>query len=179
MTLKEFQSMLLGADIRIFTDHQNLTFNNFNTQRVLCWRCFVKEYSPKLFYLQGKLNVLADAFSRLPRFSDTGGMEGKNAASSVTPEPMDMMQFAEIYECLRELPEMDNYFAVSDHMLNLPASGPNPLDFEWLRDTQYAVPKLSRLEKGYQGYQNGHLMGSNWSVSQRSDEMRTTIGKYV
>ena len=92
--------MLLGAEIKIFTDHRNLTFNNFNTQRVLRWRCFVEEYSPQLFYLQGKLNVLADAFSRLPRFSDAGGMEGKNEASSATPEPMDMMQFAEIYECL-------------------------------------------------------------------------------
>jgi hypothetical protein len=96
MTLKEFRSMLLGAEIKIFTDRQNLTFNNFNTQRVLRWRCFVKEYSPKLFYLEGKLNVLADAFSRLPRFSDAGGMEGKNAASLATPEPMDMMQFAEM-----------------------------------------------------------------------------------
>ncbi len=32
MTLKEFQSMLLGAEIKIYTDHRNLTFNNFNTQ---------------------------------------------------------------------------------------------------------------------------------------------------
>ena len=37
---------------------------------------------------------------------------------------------------------MDNYFAVSDHMLNLPASGPNPLDFKWLRDTQDAETSL-------------------------------------
>ncbi len=98
-----------GTDTTIFTNHQNLTFNNFNMQRVLCWRCFIEEYSPKLFYLQGKLNVLADAFSCLPRFSNAEGMEGKDAATSDKPEPMDMMPFTELYECLWELPEMDNY----------------------------------------------------------------------
>ncbi len=143
--------MLLGADINIFMDHRNLTCNNFNTQRVLCWHCFIKEYSPKLFYLQVKLNVLADAFSRLPPFSDAEGMEGKNAATSDTPEPLDMIQFVELYERLWEQPEMENYFDVSDHMLNLPASGPNPLNFEWLRDTQDAVASLRRK------YDNGEL----------------------
>ncbi len=73
--------------------------------------------------------MIADAFSRLPSFSDAEGMEGKDADTLDTPEPMDMMQFTELYECLWELPEMNNYFDVSDHMLNLPASGPNPLDF--------------------------------------------------
>ena len=57
MTLCEFRSMLLAANIDIFTDHRNLTFANFNTQYVLRWRCYVEEYAPKLFYLQGKLNV--------------------------------------------------------------------------------------------------------------------------
>ncbi len=88
--------------------------------------------------------MLADAFSRLSRVSYAGGIDVNNAASLVTPEPMDMMQFAEIYKCLQELPEMDNYFSVSDHMLNLPASDPNPLDFEWLHDTQDAVTSLKR-----------------------------------
>ena len=63
-----------------------------------------------------------------------------------------MMQLTNLYECLRE-PEMDNYFVVSDHMLNLPASGPNPLDFEWLRDMQDAVPRLQRqCDKGISGF---------------------------
>ena len=52
MVLREFKSMLFGAKINIYTDHNNLTFANVNTQRVLRWRCYVEEYAPKLFYLQ-------------------------------------------------------------------------------------------------------------------------------
>jgi hypothetical protein len=45
-TLKEFQGMLLGADIHGFTDHKNLTFNTLKTQCVLHWYTKLKVFHP-------------------------------------------------------------------------------------------------------------------------------------
>ena len=102
---EEFRSMLLGADITVFTDHRNLTFQNFNTQRVLRWRCFIEEYAPKLNYLPGKLNVLADAFSRLPRFDDDEVAEGKTES----PTSGDNSLFYDDVFSLVDDPELTRY----------------------------------------------------------------------
>ena len=126
MTLLEYRSMLLGADINIYTDHRNLTFANFNTQRVLRWRCFVEEYSPNLFYLEGKLNVLADAFSRLPRFNEASVTEGKRLGSHAPPEPLDAYHASHepaLYDCLKHHPSMTIYY---ESFLNLPHQEENP-----------------------------------------------------
>ena len=42
-SLKEFRSMLLGAEIHVHTDYKNLTCDNLSTQIVLSWQPYVKE----------------------------------------------------------------------------------------------------------------------------------------
>jgi hypothetical protein len=68
-TLKEFRNILLGQQIIVHTDHANLTYKNFNSDRVMRWRLFIEEYSPDLQYIKGENNVVADALSRLPQTS--------------------------------------------------------------------------------------------------------------
>lgn len=64
-TLKEFRNILLGQRIKVYTDHKNLTYTNFNTERVMRWRLIIEEFSPELIYLKGQTNLVADALSRL------------------------------------------------------------------------------------------------------------------
>ena len=69
-TLKEFWTILLGQQIKLYTDHKNLTFTQFNTERVLRWRMVLEEYGPELIYIKGQDNVVADALSRLDLIPD-------------------------------------------------------------------------------------------------------------
>ena len=89
MTLKEFRSMLLGAQITIWTDHRNLTVDNLQTQRVLRWRCYVEEYSPTIKYIKGPLNVIADTFSRLDRKPDQTIVGDNIGPNMVKEQPYD------------------------------------------------------------------------------------------
>jgi hypothetical protein len=66
-TLEEFQGMLLGADIYVFTDHNNLMFDTLKTQHVLHWRTKIEEFSPMIHYIKGPHNILAKNLSRLYR----------------------------------------------------------------------------------------------------------------
>ena len=49
--LKEFRDILLGQQIRVYTDHENLTQKKFNSDRVIRWRLYIEEYSPDLQYI--------------------------------------------------------------------------------------------------------------------------------
>jgi hypothetical protein len=44
-TPKEFRNILLDQKIKVHTDNENLTFKNFNSDRVMRWRLYIVEYS--------------------------------------------------------------------------------------------------------------------------------------
>jgi hypothetical protein len=86
-TLEEFCSMLLGADIHVYTYHKNLTFNeDIKTQRVLRWCAKLNEFLPFIHYIEGERNILAGQLSRLERLPTPAQLaEGKKLV-----EPADV-----------------------------------------------------------------------------------------
>ena len=76
-TLREFCSMLLGAELHIHTDHKNILNVGDSSERRLRWISYVDEYSPTLHYIEGPRNVIADTFSRLSRQDDTVSLSGE------------------------------------------------------------------------------------------------------
>ena len=66
-TLKEFEGMLWGQKIIVYTDHKNLTRDalGLNSKRVYRWRLVLNEYQPEIIYIKGIDNTVADAISRL------------------------------------------------------------------------------------------------------------------
>ena len=64
-TLKEFRNILLGHQITVYTDHKNLTYKSFDTERVMRWCLILEEFGPELKYIKGENNVVANPLSRL------------------------------------------------------------------------------------------------------------------
>ncbi len=66
-TLKEFQGILWGQTIKVYTDHKNLTQDalGLTSDRVYCWWLLLEEFAPEIVYIKGIRNTVADAISRL------------------------------------------------------------------------------------------------------------------
>ena len=62
-TLKECWNILLGHPLKVHTDHKNLVCKLFNMECVMHWRLILKEFGPKLIYIKGEQNVVADKLS--------------------------------------------------------------------------------------------------------------------
>ncbi len=108
-TLREFQSMLLGAELHICTDHKNILNVGDSSEQRLHWISYVDEYGPKIHYIEGPHNVIADTFSRLLRKDMPSTLMGKKAAHVVSDSELESLYSSlidnkEILQCFLNLP---------------------------------------------------------------------------
>ncbi len=61
-TLKKFKGLLWGQDIKVYTDHKNLTRDalGLTSDRVYRWRLLLEEYFPEIIYIKGIHNTVAE-----------------------------------------------------------------------------------------------------------------------
>jgi hypothetical protein len=163
-TLEEFQVMLLGADIHVFTDHENLMFDTLKTQCVLCWLTKIEEFSPMPHYIKGPRNILADNLSRLHHLVTPAQIaEGKKLIepTDVSIEEKDKAYFLD-QECSGLYNE--NIWECIECYLNLPDTphpDENPLNYAYICELQQQDEQLLALQvKVPDNYVNLQLDGN-------------------
>jgi transposase InsO family protein len=137
-TLKEFRNILLGQRIKVHTDHENLTYKNFNSDRVMRWRLYIEEYSPDLHYIKGTHNVVADALSRL----------------DMNEEPFEDTKetFLGLMQCFAKDPEVPDF---------------HPLNYRHLKlaqDKDKNIKKILKMENTQYFQQDFHGGGKTTSL---------------
>ncbi len=95
-TLKEFKGMLWGQDIKVYTDHKNLTSDalGLTSDRVYHWQLLLEEYAPVILYLKEIHNTVADTVLWLdydPKLNKIN--EYTHATLGVEPEEMSVRQW--------------------------------------------------------------------------------------
>ncbi len=76
--------MLLGAELHVHTYQKNILNVGDSSQRRLRWISYVDEYGPKLNYIEGPRNVIADTFTRLSCNDESLPLVGKKAANVIS-----------------------------------------------------------------------------------------------
>ena len=63
-TVVHFRHILLGFKVFILSDHKNLSFENFASERVRRWRLILEEYDYVFKHIPREENEIADFFSK-------------------------------------------------------------------------------------------------------------------
>jgi hypothetical protein len=141
--------MLLGADIHVFTDRENLTLDTLKMQHVLCWRTKIKEFSPILHYIEGPRNIQVDNFSRLHCLVTPAQIaEGKKL---VEPAEVSIEEEDEAYFLNQEYSDLYNedIWECIGCYLNLPDTphpDENPLYYAHICELQQQDEQLLALQ---------------------------------
>ena len=131
--------------------------------------------------------MLADACSRLPRFDSLEIIEEKSDMDNMPlRDPTSVVEFytnieeATVFDCLKYLPEVDEFYDMTHSLLHLPSTYNNQLSHVWRKDTQDEDPKLGELcNDPSSGFNKKNFAGEELVCFTENIKTKTTIGKYV
>jgi hypothetical protein len=112
-TLKEFNLMLWGQRIIVYTDHKNLTRDSLGltSDRVTRWRILLEEYAPEIIYIKGIHNTVTDAISLLdydPKLNTTNEYNHATHVMSTKVEGnQKWMMVTKYWSCFSETQDPD------------------------------------------------------------------------
>ncbi len=109
-TLKEFNGMLWGQRINVYTNHKNLTRDGLGSRidfrQSTRWRILLEEYAPEIIYIKGIHNTVADAISRLdydPKLYSTNEYNHATHVRSTKDESCQKwLMFSKLWTCYNE-----------------------------------------------------------------------------
>ena len=100
-------------------------------------------------------------------------------------DPTSVMDFCTnieeetLFDCLKYLPEMDEFYDTTHSLLNLPSTDNNPLSYTWLKDAQDKDPKLGELCNDPSSRFHRKNAGGEPVCFTEMTRTETMIGKYV
>jgi len=112
-TLKEFSGMLWEQWINVYTDHKNLTRDDLGltSDRVTRWRILLEEYVPKIIYIKGIHNTVADAIFRLdydPKLNMTNECNhAMHVMSTKVASNHQLMMISKFWSCFNKTQDPD------------------------------------------------------------------------
>jgi hypothetical protein len=107
-TSKEFQGMLWGQTIKVYTDHKNLTQDalGLTSDRVYHWQLLLEEFAPEIAYIKGIHNTVADAISQLDYNPEVNLTSKFNYSTFGIPAKGDTIvkwiAFSKLWRCYNE-----------------------------------------------------------------------------
>jgi hypothetical protein len=148
--------MLWGQDIKVYTDHKNLTRDalGLTSDRVYCWQLLLEEYAPEIIYMKGIHNTVSNTILQLeydPKLNKTN--EYTHSMLGVEPEELSALQlksFAHHWRSYNETstPTQAYCFHMNEVIAN--CSGKDeiyPLTTEKVTEAQRADVSLKHLFK--------------------------------
>jgi len=155
-TLKEFNGMLWGQWINVYTDHKNLTRDGLGlmSDRVARWRILLKEYAPEIIYIKGIHNTVADAISRLdynPKLNTTNEYNhAMHMRSTNVVSNHKWMMFSKFWSCFNKTQDPDKLNTIKMNHVFANRSEEDeifPLTVKEIIEAQKADPILKHLFK--------------------------------